>query len=109
MHEHDHDSECGHDHEHETMITLTLDDDTEMDCLVMSIFPWGENHYIALLPVDSLDDDASEIYLYQYIEHDNDEVELVNIENDDEFEQVSQAFEEILDEDDNEYFDDGDL
>ena len=104
MHEHDHNCEGGHDHDHELMITLTLDDDTEIDCLVMSIFPVDGNNYIALLPTESLDDDASEIYLYQYVEHDNDEIELLNIESDDEFEKISEAFEELTDDDDD-YFD----
>ena len=108
MHEHDHNCGCGHDHDHEPMITLTLDDDTELDCIVMCIFPVNENNYIALLPADSADDEESEIYLYQYIEHEDDDVELLNIESDDEFEEVSRAFDTLLEEDDeyNELLDD---
>ena len=105
MHEHDHNCGCGHNHEHEPMITLTLDDDTELECIVMSIFPVGEKNYIALLAADSTDEEASEIYLYQYVEHNDDEVELINIEDDDEFEEVSQAFDELLDEEDDDFFD----
>lgn len=102
---HDHNCGCGHNHEHEPMITLTLDDDTELECIVMSIFPVGEKEYIALLEADSTDDEASEVYLYQYVEHDDDEVELINIEDDNEFEEVSQAFDALLDEEDDDYFD----
>lgn len=102
---HDHNCGCGHNHEHEPMITLTLDDDTELECIVMSIFPVGEKEYIALLAADSTDDEASEVYLYQYVEHDDDEVELINIEDDNEFEEVSQAFDSLLDEEDDDYFD----
>ena len=101
---HDHDCECGHDHDHELMITLTLDDDTELDCLAVSIFPVDDKHYIALLPVDAVDEDTSEIYIYQYLEHDDDEIELLNIESDDEFKKVSKAFDE-LDEEDDDFFD----
>lgn len=105
MHKHDHN--CGHDHDHDhaPMITLTLDDDTELDCLVMSIFPVDDKDYIALLPADSVDEDASEIYIYQYVEHDNEDIELLNIEDDEEFEKVSQAFDELLDEEDDDLFD----
>ncbi len=103
MHKHDHN--CGHDHDHAPMITLTLDDDTELDCLVMSIFPVDDKDYIALLPADSVDEDASEIYIYQYVEHDNEDIELLNIEDDEEFEKVSQAFDELLDEEDDDLFD----
>jgi uncharacterized protein YrzB (UPF0473 family) len=84
-------------------VTLTLDDGTDMECEVLCIFPVGEKDYIALVPVDRTDDEDSEIFLYQFIEHDNDEIELLNIENDDEFEAVSDAFDEMMD---SEEFDD---
>ena len=109
MSEHEHNCECGHDHEHEPMITLTLDDDTELECLVMSIFPVGEKNYIALLPASSVEEEESEVYLYEYVEHDNDELELLNIEKDEDFEAVSKAFDEILDEESNDEYLDNDL
>ncbi len=89
---------CGHDHDHDHMnVTLTLDDGTEMECAVLSVFPVGEKDYIALIPVENEDADESEIFLYQFIEHENEEIELLNIENDDEFEAVSEAFDELMD------------
>lgn len=106
MHEHDHNCGCGHEHEHEALITLTLDDDTEVECIVISIFPVGERTYIALLPTSSMDEIESEIYLYQYIEHEDDELELLNIDDDKEFKDVSKAFDELLDSDsEDDYFD----
>ena len=33
-------------------VTLTLDDDTELECAVLTIFPAGQKKYIALLPLD---------------------------------------------------------
>ena len=33
-------------------VTLTLDDDSELVCAVLTIFPAGEHKYIALLPLD---------------------------------------------------------
>lgn len=101
MSEHDH-CGCGcdhgdeHDHDHMN-VTLTLDDGTEMECEVLSIFPVGEKDYIALIPVDKVDDENAELFLYQFIEHDNEEIELLNIEDDEEFEAVSDAFDEMMD------------
>lgn len=108
-HKHDHDCGCGHDHEHMN-VTLTLDDGTDMECEVMCIFPVGEKDYIALIPVDKVDEEESEIFLYQFIEHENDEIELLNIESDDEFEAVSDAFDELMDNEDfDDMFDDEEL
>jgi uncharacterized protein YrzB (UPF0473 family) len=105
-HEHDCDCGCGHDHEHDhdhMNVTLTLDDGTDLECEVLCIFPVGEKDYIALVPAEREDDEDGEIFLYQFIEHENDEIELLNIENDDEFEAVSDAFDELMD---SEEFDD---
>lgn len=79
-------------------ITLTLEDDTELTCDVISIFPVNDKNYIALLPVG--DDKDAEIFLYGFAEKENDEFDLINIEDDDEFEAVSDAFDELLDEED---------
>lgn len=86
---------CGHDHEHEedvmdleTMI-LTLDDDTEMECGILGVFEvegLEGKEYIALLP---LEDET--VLLYEYKEV-GDEIELNVIEDDDEFDKVSNAF-----------------
>lgn len=97
---------CGHDHEHDhdhMNVTLTLDDGSELECEVLCIFPVGEKDYIALVPTDNSDKEDGEIFLYQFIEHDNDEIELLNIEDDEEFEAVSDAFDELMD---SEEFDD---
>lgn len=75
-------------------VTLTLDDDTEIVCDVITIFSCGDKQYIALLPQDSEDD--GEVYLYEFQEN-GDEPNLINIESDEEFEAVSDAFEEWLD------------
>ncbi len=81
-------------------VTLTLDDDTEIVCDVITIFPCGDKDYIALLPRDY--GDNSEVYLYEFVE-DGDEPTLLNIDSDEEFEAVSDAFDEWLD---SEEFDD---
>ena len=105
-HEHDCGCGCGHDHEHDhdhMNVTLTLDDGTDLECEVLCIFPVGEKDYIALIPAERDEEEDGEIFLYQFIEHENDEIELLNIEDDDEFEAVSDAFDELMD---SEEFDD---
>lgn len=85
-------------------VTLTLDDDSELVCDVIATFPakvnGKEQMYIALLPTDATPE--SEIFLYRFLE-DGEDIDLQNIEDDEEFEIVSDAFDELLDE---EEFDD---
>ena len=80
-------------------ITLTLDDDSELLCDVIATFPatinGKEQMYIALLPTDATPE--SEIFLYRFFE-DGEDIDLQNIEDDEEFEIVSDAFDELLDE-----------
>ena len=106
MSEHNHDHECGcgcgcgHDHEHEEMtVTLTLDDGSELECVVLTIFPVEDRQYIALLPIDEAEGEEGEVYLYRFNELEDGELELLNIEDDEEYEKVADAFDEFLDAD----------
>ena len=83
--------------EQEMTVTLTLDDDTEVECVVLTIFNAGEREYIALLPVEGADSEEGEVYLYRYSETEDGEPALDNIEDDDEYEAVADAFDELLD------------
>jgi len=81
-------------------VTLNLDDGTTLVCNVVTTFEAefdGEtNSYVALLPVDA---DDAEVYLYRLESTDgSDDEELISIEDDEEFEIVSDAFDEIMDE-----------
>lgn len=80
-------------------VTLTLDDGSELLFDVIAIFPANINNkeqtYIALLPADAKPED--EIFLYRFISHGENDIELLNIEDDDEFDAVSDAFDELLD------------
>jgi uncharacterized protein YrzB (UPF0473 family) len=98
---------CGHDHEYEhDTITLSLDDGTELECIVLDIFTVDNKEYIALQPEESEEEDDN-VFLYRYIQEDDGEPQLLNIEDDDEFEAVADAFEELLDSEDyDEMFDD---
>lgn len=87
---------CGcHEHD-EDIITLTLEDGTEIECAVISIFPVNDKDYIALLPLENQDD--GEVFLYGFEEYDDGNVQLLSIESDEEYEAVTKAFDEILDE-----------
>ena len=88
------------DDEDEATVTLTLDDGSELECAVLSIFPAGENQYIALIPLDQEDSEDGDVYLYRFQEFENGEIQLDNILDDDEYELVSDAFDELLDSED---------
>ncbi|MEJ8552998.1 DUF1292 domain-containing protein [Tepidibacter sp. Z1-5] len=101
-HEHEENHECGcggHEHEvHEyeeneeaQVIYLTLDDEEEIACKVLTIFEVKGNEYISLLPENSED-----VYIYKYKETEEGP-ELAQIENDDEFKNVSQEFYNLCD------------
>ena len=83
--------------EQEMTVTLTLDDDTEVECVVLTIFNAGEHEDIALLPMEGADSEEGEVYLYRYSETEDGTPNLDNIEDDDEYEIVAEAFDELLD------------
>ncbi len=88
---------CGHDHEHEhDSITLSLDDGTELNCVVLEIFTVNEKEYIALQPEEGEEEDDN-VFLYRFIQEGDEDPQLLNIDDDEEFEAVADAFEEILD------------
>lgn len=79
-------------------VTLTLDNDEVAECAVLTIFSAGEKDYIALLPLgDDGEPQDGDVYLYRYIDHGEEEPELENIEDDDEYEAVADAFDEWMD------------
>ncbi len=78
--------------EEEDIITLEFDDDTAVDCFVMGTFEADGKEYIALEPDDGTDD----VYIYGYKEVGGDEFELIDIEDDAEFDIAAKAFDEIM-------------
>ena len=84
------------DYENDT-VTLTLDDDTEVECAIISIYSAGEHDYIALLPLGGEEEENGEVYIYRYTEDENGEPGLENIEDDDEYEIAADAFDEWMD------------
>ena len=81
----------------EGTVTLTLDDDTEVECAVISIYEAAGRQYIALLPLGGEEEDNGEVYLYRYSEDESGEPQLDNIEDDEEYEIAADAFDEQLD------------
>lgn len=81
----------------EMTVTLTLDDGVELECVVLTIFEAGGRDYIALLPMEGEAADEGEVYLYRYSEDEEGNPGLDNIEDDDEYEIVADAFDELLD------------
>ena len=85
------------DNGEEMTVTLTLDDGREIECVVLTIFPAGGKDYIALLPMDDIEAEDGEVYLYRYSETEDGTPVLDNIVDDDEYEIVADAFDEMLD------------
>ena len=77
-------------------ITLEFEDGTEVEAEIMGIFDVEGKEYIALIP----DDDSDDVYLYGYKEVSDEEFELIDIEDDDEFDKVVKVFEELTAEED---------
>ena len=79
-------------------ITLTLDDDTELECAVLTIYPAGEHKYIALLPLDENGENHDgEVFLYRFSQEEGQQPILENIQDDEEYDIAAEAFEELLD------------
>ncbi|MBQ8317480.1 MAG: DUF1292 domain-containing protein [Lachnospiraceae bacterium] len=83
----------------EATITMTLEDGTELECDVVAIFPVDGNDYIALLPDKVIEGyEENEVFLYRYTELEGDDVHLEPIDDEEEYEAVADAFDELLDE-----------
>ena len=78
----------------ELFVTITLEDDSEIECEVLTIFEVEEQDYIALLPDNGEED--GEIFIYRYFEYEDGEPGLDNIETQEEFDMVSEVFDSIV-------------
>ncbi|MBE5946456.1 MAG: DUF1292 domain-containing protein [Lachnospiraceae bacterium] len=83
----------------EATVSMTLEDGTELECDVIAIFPVNGRDYIALLPNKVIDGyEENEVFLYRYSEIGEDNIDLSQIESEEEYEAVADAFDELLDE-----------
>lgn len=82
------------------LVTLDLDDGSQVECEILTIFTADRRDYIALLPVDDAGEpnEEGEVYIYRYSEDADGNPSLENIESDEEYEAVSDRFDELLDE-----------
>ncbi|MGN0430971.1 MAG: DUF1292 domain-containing protein [Lachnospiraceae bacterium] len=87
--------------EEEMTVDLELDDGTNVTCAVITILTVNQKDYIVLLPLDENGENQDgEVWFYGYKEDESDpnaEPELIYIEDDEEYEAVSDAFDEYLD------------
>ena len=89
--------------EEEMTVTIETGDGENVECEVLTIFEVLGRDYIALLPLgqDLEDEDAdADVWFYRFSENPddpNEEPELSDIETDEEFEAVADAFDEYLD------------
>ncbi len=85
----------------EMTVTLELEDGTSVTCAVVTILTANKQDYIVLLPLeeDGENHDGN-VWFYRYSENEsdpNEEPVLTYIEDDEEYEMVSDAFDEYLD------------
>lgn len=87
-------------YDEEISVTLELDDGP-VTCAIITILSVAQQDYIVLLPLDENNENTDgEVWIYRYFEDESDpnaEPVLENIEDDDEYEAVIDAFEEFLD------------
>nr|WP_177296336.1 DUF1292 domain-containing protein [uncultured Blautia sp.] len=89
---------CGSDQKQiPNTISLTLDDNTEVECAILTIYPVADKEYIALLPLDENGQNQDgEVYLYVFSRTEQGDPMLANIESDEEYEKAAEAFNTIL-------------
>ena len=90
------------DYEAEEMtLTLDFEDGTTVECAVITILTVEGRDYIVVLPLDENGQNSDgEVWFYRYSENlddPNEEPELGYIDDDDEYENVADAFDEYLD------------
>ncbi len=89
----------GNEEYEEATVSMTLEDGTELECDVVAIFPVDGKDYIALLPDKVIDGyEENEVFLYRYKELEGDDISLEPIDDEEEYEAVADAFDELLDE-----------
>lgn len=87
--------------EEEMTVELELEDGTVVNCAVITILSVENKEYIVLLPLEEDGtNEEGEVWFYRYSENPddpNEEPVLDFIEDDEEYEKVSDAFDEYLD------------
>lgn len=81
--------------EHENIMTLTLEDDSVIQLRPLVTIEYLGKEYLALTPAD---EESEDVYFYEFVEHQENEIELLNIEDEAILEVVLDEFEQWFDE-----------
>lgn len=87
---HTHDGNPGHG-----LITLTLEDDSVFQLQPLVTIEIDGLEYLALTPPG---EESEDVYFYRFIEHGENDIELLNIESEDILDAVMDEFEKWFDE-----------
>ena len=72
-----------------------MEDDTEVECAILTVFPVDAKEYIALLPLDENgQNESGEVYAFARTE--SGDPMLSNIESDEEYAKAAVAFDTVL-------------
>jgi uncharacterized protein YrzB (UPF0473 family) len=82
----------------EMTVTMDLEDGSALECDVVLAFSENGRNYIALTPSEKPDQQEAEIFFYRLTGTSMEELGIDNIENDEEYQDVAERFEEIIDE-----------
>ncbi|MCJ8011317.1 DUF1292 domain-containing protein [Paenibacillus sp. KQZ6P-2] len=92
-HNHVHDENCNHDHEHEEFVLAMTDENgNEVEMVLVETFDVGENLYAVLLERENPESDG----IILRIEEEGDEMMLYNIEDEQEWNEVEAAYNELV-------------
>lgn len=82
------------------VVTLTLDDNEEVECSIITTYEIEDKEYIVLLPLDENgENEDGDVWIYHFVRDTTggNDHEIINIEDDDEYEIAVDKFDEWLD------------
>lgn len=82
------------------VVTLTLDDNEEVECSIITTYEIEDKEYIVLLPLDENgENEDGDVWIYRFVRDitGGNDHEIINIEDDDEYEIAVDKFDEWLD------------
>jgi uncharacterized protein YrzB (UPF0473 family) len=82
----------------EMTVTMELEDGSALECDVVLAFDENGRNYVALTPTGQADEQEAEIFFYRLTGASMEELGIENIEDDEEYQDVAERFEEIIDE-----------
>lgn len=97
-------SQMSHDHDHsleDEIITLTDEDGQEHQFAILDVIEVDNKEYAILIPTDESEEESEDEAVILRLETDETGEEvLVDIEDDEEWQRVAQAWEELVEEED---------